>query len=58
MENTTKSKVEFIEAWDSHIKDLAILGFCNDQVLHNRVKKIRDELHEIVRRIAETKSLE
>jgi len=54
----TESKSKYIEAWNRHINNLTILAFCKDDNLSKRIIEIRDELLNIVPKVADVKSFE
>lgn len=58
MENNTNSKKEYIEAWNEHINALNILAFCSDKKVHDEIIKHRDELLNLVLKVADLKKFE
>ena len=53
----TKNKIEYIEAWDSHIDDFNILAFCRNKEHSEKVRNLQKQLRKVMREIAETKDL-
>jgi hypothetical protein len=54
--NTTGSKKEYIELWDSHIDTLNILAFTKNKDAEIELRNIIKRLHELVRIIADSKN--
>jgi len=52
---STKSKKEYIEAWNEHIDAFNILAFCKSDVDRRAVKSAQDILRLAVKNIADTK---
>ena len=57
MADKKNSKEDYINAWDSHIKDFDTLAFCPKQEHSKKVQNAQEELRALVRQIAKTKDL-
>jgi len=53
---TTKSKKEYIKAWDEQIETFNILAFCKNDIDRRAVKSAQDILKKAVRNIADSKN--
>ena len=54
----TKSKTEYIKAWNDHIADFNTLKFCENDIDRRAVQSAQDILRKAVLNIAETKDFE
>ena len=51
----TKSKSEYIKAWNDHVDTFHSLAFCSDHELGKQVNECITKLKEVIPKIADTK---
>ena len=51
----TESKKEYVEKWQSYIKEIGTLCFTSDEALSKKIRDLVEELAGLVPQVADTK---
>ena len=56
--NTTDDKSEYVSRWENHIRECVHIAWTNDAELSKEVRETIDRLVELMKKVADTKSLD